>query len=273
MSGRAAEVVRWLHLVVIAGLILFLFWLLGLCLTVPARGTDAAPTELPRAATVTLRLPLILRSPQTPTLSVQRMISVPIESSLALSSWGPDHAAAFAPDGGGLFGGGGEWISTGISPNDHGGTYLYRTYVEVAIPAFNGRVISASLDLVPCTSWNTYYSPLPAATVTLHRGTWRGSLGELRSAEVWGAWEAPAVGQLVTYHDPPCLDDGTATWSWAAIPLEPTLVAPETVLRLVLRDGEDHLDLRAAHPEGNRWFFHPPAAGPAYLTLRLEVSE
>jgi hypothetical protein len=270
---RTAVMLRWAQLTLIAGLSSLLFLLLGLCLTAPARGRDASVGELLQPTVATLHLPLITRGYMPPAMGVQQVISLPIEHSLALSSWGPDHAAAFAPDGSGLFGAGGEWISTGISPNDHGGTYLYRSYVEVAIPAYAGRVISASLNLVPCTSWNAYYSPLPAATVTLHRGTWRASLGELRSAEVWGAWEAPAVGQLVTYHDPPCLDEGTATWSRTAIPLEPMLVAPETVLRLVLRDGEDHLDLRAAHPEGNRWFFHPPAAGPAYLTLRLEVPE
>jgi hypothetical protein len=267
---RGVAVRRGVRLAVVGALSLLLFWGLGACLTRPVQGTDPAPGNIP---TATAYLPLITHSVVSAPLASVHVITVPVEHVVALSSWGPDHAAAFAPDGSGVFGDAGDWLSVGIAPNDFGGTYLSRSYLEVLVPAFEGQVVSATLNLVPCTAWDTLHPPLPPATVTLHAGAWSNTLAATRLTDLWGAWTAPVLGQLMTAYDAPCWDSVTETWAWRAVPLPLDALLSGRVLRLVVRDGEDQVDLRAAYAHGSRSVYHPPAAGSAYVELWLEVAE
>lgn len=267
---RRVETRRWGQLGVVGVLSLVLLWSLGACLTRPAQGTDPAPGITP---TATLYVPLITRSPMNSPLTTLHVITVPVESVVALNAWGPDHTAAFAPDGNGAFGDAGDWLSTYLAPNDYGGTYLSRTYLEMSLPTFEDRVLSATLNLVACTAWDTLGPPLPPATVTVHAGSWGESLRNVRSTTLWGAWEEPTLGQLATTYDPSCWDGETETWTWCKIPLPIDAVASGISLHLVLRDSEDHVDLRATYPHGSRSVYHPPAAGPVYLKLWVEVTE
>ncbi len=155
-----------------------LCWALGVWLTGWTTGTDPLTTPVPVARAY---LPLVTCESAPPEPRAVQVITLPVESVVALSSWGPDHAAAYAPDGSGVFGDAGDWISTGVAPNDYGGTYLARSYLEVSVPAFEGRILSATLHLVPCTAHDTLYPPLPPATVTLHTGTWQGTLAAVRA--------------------------------------------------------------------------------------------
>ena len=261
---------RWIQLGVVALLALLLLWGLGARLTRPAQGTDPAPAN---TRTATLHMPLITHSVMTSPLTTVRVITVPVETVMALSSWGPDHAAAFAPDGSGVFGDSGDWLSTYLAPNDYGGTYLSRSYLELSLPTVEGRILSATLLLVPCTAWDTLYPPLPPATVTVHAGSWSTRLSAVPARELWGAWENSALGQLATTYDPPCWDGATETWAWRGVPLPVDAMLPGISLHLVLRDGEDHVDLREAYPQGSRSVYHPPAAGPVHLKLWVEVVE
>lgn len=261
---------RWIQLGVVALLALLLLWGLGACLTRPVHGTDPTPANTPAT---TLYMPLITHSVMTSPLVTTRVVTVPVETVVALNSWGPDHAAAFAPDGSGVFGDPGDWLSTYLAPNDYGGTYLSRSYLEAYLPVFQGELVSATLHLVPCTAWDTLYPPLPPATVTVHAGSWSNRLSAVPARELWGAWEEPALGQLATTYDPPCWDRATETWAWREIPLPVEAVVPGSSLRLVLRDSEDHVDLRPTYPQGSRSVYHPPAAGPVYLKLWVEVTE
>lgn len=261
---------RWIQLGVVALLALLLFWGLGACLTRPVHGTDPAPAITP---TATLYMPLITHSVMTSPLATVRVVTVPVEIVVALNSWGPDHAAAFAPDGSGVFGDPGDWLSTYLAPHDYGGTYLSRSYLELSLPTVEGRIVSAALHLVPCTAWDTLYPPMPPATVTVHAGSWSNRLSAVPARELWGAWEELALGQLGTLYDPPCWDGATETWAWHGIALPVDAMSPGNSLHLVLRDSEDHVDLRGTYPQGSRSVYHPPAAGPVYLELWVEAAE
>jgi hypothetical protein len=269
MNRRGLNGRRWVQFGLVVAISLLLMGGLGVCLTQQSLGTDPEPAITPVA---TFYMPLITHeSERLP--HAGRVISVPVEHVVALSSWGPDHAAAFAPDGSGVFGDAGDWLSVGIAPNDFGGTYLSRSYLEVRVPAIDGQVVSATLNLVPCTAWDTLHAPLPPATVTLHAGAWPNTLAATRLTDLWGAWRAPVLGQLTTAYDAPCWDSVTETWAWRAIPLPLDALLSGRVLRLVVRDGEDQVDLRAAYMHGSRSVYHPPAAGSAYVELWLEVAE
>lgn len=258
----------WPALLLALLLLLLLIWAAGVATPRPVVGDEVTPTP---AITVTVHLPLVTRAVISPAVVATHAITVPVTTVVALGSSGPDHAAAFAPDGSGVFGDVGGWISTGVSPQDYGDYYLYRSFLEVAVPAFEGRVVSATLHLIPCTAWDTLYPPLPPATVTLHLGAWTTPMTATEPAALWGAWAPePVVGRLPTDYAVPCWEAGVILRDWVAWPLDAAVITPGGVLRLVVRDGEDHLDLRADHDRGNRWFYHPPAAAPAYLTLWVE---
>lgn len=207
--------------------------------------------------TVTCYFPFIARGN-----SPWEVVTVPMETK-ALRSAGPTHAEAFDPSGAHLQGPPGEaYVQVSVKTDDYGFYDLERTAMRASIPDAVD-VVTADVVLHDVRiGWDTFYKPLPAPTVTLHPGTW--------TTETWtdpaGLWAAYGARVLGRGDTEPLYDAGAKAEAFV-IGLDPTWLRPGETVRLVMRDSQDHVDLREEHADNRtRW-----VVGLAGATLRLQV--
>jgi hypothetical protein len=252
----------------------------GLGLNVAAVAGEQQESPIVAAASVLIRrqdvaltpqayLPLVARDyapPPPPTT----LITVPVRPGIDAVSWasgGPDHAAAYR---GQNFGEPGYGLATTLFPLDYGSYWMQRSYLAVAIPPLDGEVISAGLSLVPCANWATYQDPLPPPVVSFHPGTWPGILAAGRV--MWNAWESTRIGEYDTsaIFGLNCYAGETER---VVIPLDAAYVRPGQVFKLVVRDSQHDVDLRAQYGNRNRTFgaraLEYGATGDIWLEIAL----
>jgi hypothetical protein len=228
--------------------------LLAVCIGI-AEPVEGRPVEREGTGEFAVYLPLIHSS-----RPVTHALPLTVTS---VDSWGYDHAGAFAPDGSGVYGEGSADLVTAVDTSDLGQYYLLtRSYVEMEVPAsITGTVVSARLEGPARASWFTDGDPLPAPTISVHLGTWgEGTFPDDRRV-LWGSY-GPVVGTLDTA---PFFGEGATR---VEIGIDPKVVRPGETLRLVLRDGEDHVDLRS---HGATRYFqgdHPLEAWALVLEVR-----
>jgi hypothetical protein len=235
---------------------------LGVCGAAGDGILDPASSDLGRrvtATTYTRYLPFIAgaRPPW-------EVVTVPIETK-ALRSTGPTHAEAFDPSGAHLRGPAGDgYVQVSIKTDDYGFYDLVRTAMRASIPEAVD-VLTADVVLHDVRiGWDTFYEPLPAPTITLHPGTWARETWS-DPAGLWAAYGARALGRGDTE---PLYDAGAKVEAFA-IGLDSTWLRPGETARLVMRDSQDHVDLREEHA-GNRTRW---VVGLAGATLRMKVGQ
>jgi hypothetical protein len=132
--------------------------------------------------------------------------------------------------------------------------YLTRSFYEMALPSFSGRVVSAHLEYQLLAEGVGWYEPLPAPTVAFHIGTWETDDFEgVNGRALWAAWGEVVAAMdttnwYVTEVDPDRPFEGREG-RWVEMPLPPELITSGGTLRLAMRDSEDHLNLRSEDHE------------------------
>jgi hypothetical protein len=187
---------------------------------------------------------------------VQTVITVPMseENMGIISSQGDTHDEAFNIEGfsSGYYEG---YFEASIDPWDVGIYYqLERAYVEIPIPKdLPGEVITTCLNWRPrAHAYDSYYHdrPLPPPLVNFHIGTWGPqSLDNVDEATLWTAY-----GDLVGQYDTTPVYNPEEWWTVERVctPLDINLQEGD-VLRLAVRDSEDHINMREAYDyKGNR---------------------
>jgi hypothetical protein len=149
----------------------------------------------------------------------------------------------------------GDGFSIRIEPWDIGIYYqLMRAYMEIPIPeVLPGEVITTCLNWRPTASASDspYHDrPLPPPLVNFHVGTWGPqSLDNVGKATLWTAYS-----DLVGQYDTTPVYNPEEWWTVERVctPLDISLQEGD-VLRLAVRDSEDHVDMREAYDyKGNR---------------------
>jgi len=220
----------------------------------------AAPVTA--TGTITWYLPVVMHQYSSTTPVMAGVVTVPV-TIMSVHAAGQDHAVAFDPTGGGVFLDSPALVAS-LHTWDYGQYRIDRAYLAAEIPD-HGEVVTAALSLVPCAYWYTDQDPLPPPTMTLHLGTWPGFLADKRV--LWGAWDFVAVVGTFDTTDVFGLDCYAGETQRTLIPLDPAHVHPGQILKLALRDGEDHVDLRPAHNYENRVFGAYDLGGQVWLEI------
>ena len=126
------------------------------------------------------------------------------------------------------------------------GYTIGRGYLAADIPQVQGTIAAAKLRFQGCR----FGTPtLPDGSLVLNPGTWTGALPDT-GVQKTASWSAFAGDQTVgtvpagqTQNGTSCIPGGEVV-----VPLDPAYIRPGQVLRLVLRDSQDTVDLTTSYP-------------------------
>jgi hypothetical protein len=222
----------------------------------------AATAPLMVTGTFTGYLPAVMNRYSSTVPTVARIVTVPV-TIRSVHAAGQDHAAAYDPAGSGVFLDS-PALAASLHTWDYGQYRIDRAYLVADVPD-HGEVVTAALSLVPCASWYTDQDPLPPPTMTLHLGTWQDLLADRQA--LWGAWDSGVVLGEFDTTDIFGLDCHAGETQRTLIPLDPAHIHPGQALKLALRDGEDHVDLRPAYGHKNRVFGAHDLGGQVWLEI------
>jgi hypothetical protein len=222
----------------------------------------AATAPLTATGTFTGYLPVVMHRYSSTVPAVAGVVTVPV-TIRSVHAAGQDHAAAYDPGGSGVFLDSPTLVAS-LHTWDYEQYRIDRAYLAADIPG-HGKVVTAALSLVPCAYWYTDQDPLPPPTMTLHLGTWPGFLADRQT--LWGAWNPDVVLGEFDTADIFGLDCYAGETQRTLIPLDPAHVQPGHTLKLALRDGEDHVDLRPAYGHRNRVFGAYDLGGGVWLEI------
>ena len=225
---------------------------------------DARTVTAPLTATGTFTgyLPVVMRRYSSTVPAVAGVVTVPV-TIRSVHAAGQDHAEAYDPSGSGVFLDSPALVAS-LHTWDYGQYRIDRAYLVASIPDHR-EVVTAALNLVPCAYWYTDQDPLPPPTMMLHPGTWPGFLADRQI--LWGAWDSDVILGEFDTADIFGLDCYAGETQRTLIPLDPAYVHPGQALKLVLRDGEDHVDLRPAYGHKNRVFGAHDLGGGVWLEI------
>jgi hypothetical protein len=254
-------------------------------------GMEAPDPEEPEGPELVPQVyfPLMMAGAPVPVPEDGHRITLPVEEAVIVSSYGLTHAGAYDPSGGGVWSAtmsriadiiyapdGASVGSASITPRDAADEHYYldRTFYEMALPSFAGRVVSAHLEYRLVAEAVGFYEPLPAPTVAFHAGTWETADFEgVNGRALWAAWgEVVAAVDTTDWYvteveDPDRPFDGREG-RWVEMPLPPELITSGGTLRLAMRDSEDHLNLRSEAYETRRVGMNP--RNPMNLVIVIE---
>jgi hypothetical protein len=231
-------------------------------------GMEAPDPEEPQEPELIPQMYFPLMMVGAPASEDDHRITLPVERAVLVDSYGPTHAGAYDPSGGGVWAAdmarttdvpyapnGASVGVVSITPRDiDENYYLTRSFYEMALPSFSGRVVSAHLEYQLLAEGVGWYEPLPAPTVAFHIGTWETDDFEgVNGRALWAAWGEVVAAMdttnwYVTEVDPDRPFEGREG-RWVEMPLPPELITSGGTLRLAMRDSEDHLNLRSEDHE------------------------
>lgn len=233
------------------------------------RGMEAPDPAEPQPPQLIPRSYFPLMMVGAPTPQDRDRITLPVERAVLVDSYGLTHAGAYDPSGGGIFSekmartadvtyapNGASVGAARITPRDiNDDYYLTRSFYEMALPSFSGRVVSAHLEYqLVAEAVGGWFEPLPAPTVAFHIGTWEtDDFERVNGRALWAAWgevvaAVDTTDWYVTEVDPDRPFEGREG-RWVEMSLVPELIISGGTLRLVMRDSEDHLNLRSEDHE------------------------